>query len=502
MTETELKFGLDETRAAAVDVALRRLRSRRLSIESHYYDTTDGRLAAAGLSLRLRRTGRRWEQTLKAPGDSAIVRHEETVRRPGRWEAAGPPLHPALHANTAAGALLEKAMREDDASTPRLLERVCSTSLVRRQVVIEAQGAVVELAFDRGTIAAGELVRPVCELELELKSGTPAVLATLGQDGVSAHGLWLSTLSKAERGDRLVRGDAPVPAVKAQPPQLDRSMAGPALLRAALQSCLEQAIANASEIANGPPREDSVHQLRIGLRRLRTAARELGFLDPAFTPTWEPAVAATFRALGAYRDRDTVVRAIEPRLQEAGSPQPTLGSATAAPPDPTDAVRDPAFQCALLEVLKQVLRAPDDLPHSPAAALPQGRHDAVRQIDDRLSRLDRRLRRGARDFARLDVAGQHRVRKQLKRLRYLAELVGPLYAEAKVERFLMRLRPAQDALGAYVDLLVAQQMACAAAEAGDAGAWFNVGWLSAQLPEGIRRCAKALRRAAKAPRFW
>ena len=120
--------------------------------------------------------------------------------RPGRWDAAGPPLHPALHADTAAGALLDKTMRADDPSTPRLLERVYTTSLIRRQVEIEAHGAVVEVAFDRGAISAGALSEPVCELELELKSGAPSALATLGQEGVSAHGLWLSTLSKAERG--------------------------------------------------------------------------------------------------------------------------------------------------------------------------------------------------------------------------------------------------------------------------------------------------------------
>jgi inorganic triphosphatase YgiF len=556
MTETELKFGVDPDRAATIDAALRRLPSKRLSIETHYYDSADGRLGACGLALRLRRVGRRWEQTLKAPGDAAIERHEETVPRPGRWNASGPPPHPALHAGTPAGAALERAMREENAA-PALLQRVSSTRMVRRQLEIEAHGAIVELAFDRGTIAAGELTRPVCELEYELKSGPPQALVAFGKAGVAAHGLWLRTASKAERGERLAHGDLPAPAVKARSPALHRSMSGGEILRAALRACLEQALANAGELADGPPREDAVHQLRIGLRRLRTAARELGGLDPAFDAHWEPALAAAFRALGAYRDRDTVARAIEPRLRDAGAPHPTLHADAAEAPDPVAVVRDPAFQCALLDVLHEVLKdrvAPDeaaaghgvaaqdvarpdaavhdiavpgDSTHDVAvlgaavhaAADPDAAvdadarradtdaraHDAARarrRIDARLSRLQRRLRRGARDFARLDEPGQHRVRKRLKRLRYLAELVGPLYGSAKVERFLERLRPAQDALGAYVDLIVAERMARSAAEAGEALAWFNVGWLAAQRPENIRRCAKALRRAAKAPRFW
>ena len=103
MKEIELKFVVDPARAAAVDVALRRGPSRRTSIESHYYDTADRRLARAGLALRLRKAGRLWKQTLKAPGDCAVERREETAPRPGKWGPEGPPIDPALHAGTLQG---------------------------------------------------------------------------------------------------------------------------------------------------------------------------------------------------------------------------------------------------------------------------------------------------------------------------------------------------------------------------------------------------------------
>ena len=45
-------------------------------------------------------------------------------------------------------------------------------------------------------------------------------------------------------------------------------------------------------------------------------------------------------------------------------------------------------------------------------------------------------------------------------------------------------------------------MARASAEAGDAQAWFNVGWLTAQLDASARDCREALRRAARAEPFW
>ena len=45
-------------------------------------------------------------------------------------------------------------------------------------------------------------------------------------------------------------------------------------------------------------------------------------------------------------------------------------------------------------------------------------------------------------------------------------------------------------------------MARASAEAGDAQAWFNVGWLTAQLEASAHGCRRALRRAARAAPFW
>ncbi len=81
-------------------------------------------------------------------------------------------------------------------------------------------------------------------------------------------------------------------------------------------------------------------------------------------------------------------------------------------------------------------------------------------------------------------------------------MTGSLYKPERVERYLGRLSPAQDALGAHIDLLVGLEMARASAEAGDAQAWFNVGWLTAQLETSAQGCRRALRRAARAEPFW
>ena len=491
MSEIELKYCVDARRASAVEAALRRAGGVSSTIESRYFDTAQGHLADAGLSLRLRRVDGTWEQTLKAPGAGPAVREEETVPRPGTWGSDGPPVAPDLHAGTKAGKALDAALR--DAGEGAL--QFAHASFIRRRIVeVEVGDARIEVAFDQGEIRSNGKSEPVCEVEYELKSGPAAALASVARAGVREHGLWLSTLAKSTRGDRLFRAGAARLARKARQPHLRRSMNGAAILRAVMTACLDQVLANASEIAAGRVDDELVHQLRVGLRRMRTAARELGSLGPSLGKGWEAAVTGVFRVLGAYRDRRAVADALQVRLAEAGSPAAQLQPSGSADADPVVLVRGGAFQIALLEVLAFTLETDDD------AGL--GTNAALSHIGGRLDKLHDHLRRSARSFHRLEPAERHQARKRLKRLRYVSELVGSLYGNSAVKRYLDRLAPAQDELGTYMDLVVGSHFAHEQAEGGAAESWFNVGWLTAEIPASVKRCRKALRHAARAKPFW
>jgi triphosphatase len=495
MSETELKFIVDSGRAMAIEAALRRHGGRRVTIESRYLDTADRRLAEAGLSLRLRRTGRLWEQTLKAPGASAVDRAEETVARRGRWTAQGPPIEPALHAQSAAGQKL-LALLQDEEGTGAALRSVYETEVSRLRGRIESEGAVVEVAFDRGAIRAEGRSAPICEVEYELVSGSVAALLRVARAGVVAHRMCLSTVSKAARGDRLARRQLGAPAVKARAPAIAAAMPGPILLRAVVEACVDQVLGNASELALGHLSDDLVHELRVGLRRLRTASRELGALDPLLDRRFEAAFANAFRGLGSYRDQTSVAAASERRLAAAGSPaQPRHSNAEL--PDPLEIVRAEPFQCALLEALAAVLAPSPSNAANRLLAVDPSLH-----IGARLDKLHRRLAQAAGRFESLVETERHRARKRVKRLRYLGELVAPLYKGKDIKRYVSRLKPAQDELGAYVDLVVSLKMARDAAIQGDAEAWFDVGWLTAQLAGSIKACRRVLARAAKAEPFW
>jgi CHAD domain-containing protein len=238
---------------------------------------------------------------------------------------------------------------------------------------------------------------------------------------------------------------------------------------------------------------------------LRTARRELGAWRGGLDDAWQAAAAEVFRKLGDYRDRGSVAASMQQQLAAAGSPDPALRRALPTDAiDPVAIVRDRSFQHALLDLVGFLLEpVPAADPNDDAAGDAETSADAPGHgVARRLDKLHDRLKRDAKHFEQLDERARHRARKRLKRLRYLSELVAPMYKRGRVKRFLDPLEPAQDELGRYVDLLVATRLAHEVVDAGDARAWFNVGWFKAQVPRAIERCGKCLRQVVDAEPFW
>eukprot|EP01035_Chromulina_nebulosa_P059785 gene59785-81797_t len=171
MIEFELKFQVPPERRAAVAQALGLAGARRQRLQAAYFDTADGRLCSHRLSLRLRKEGRGWVQTLKAPGDSAVHRLEHNVPRPGRFGEEGPALDVTLHAGTPAGDALQALLAPDETGEVPVLQVVYRADVRRRTVHREHQGTRVEVALDEGELRAGERQAEVSELEFELLAG-------------------------------------------------------------------------------------------------------------------------------------------------------------------------------------------------------------------------------------------------------------------------------------------------------------------------------------------
>jgi inorganic triphosphatase YgiF len=498
MHELEIKLQIPAGQRTALETALDVAHWDRTELEAHYFDTAGGQLAAHGFAWRLRRENGQWVQTLKGTGGHLLQRLEDEVRVEPEADRALPRPELGRHRDSPAGRALAKAMGGslDDAST--LVVEQFHTRIERRIRVMSHGDSRVEVAYDRGGIHAKGHGIEVCELELELKDGPPDGVFALARPWLAAHRLWLSTTSKGQRGRLLVEGRPFAPVVKAGVPALEWSMSQRALLRAIVANCLEQVLPNADQIAAGSTEAEHVHQARVGLRRLRTALRELGAFGNPLDVEQQDMLATAFSRLGEVRDMESVSRSVLSRLAAAGAPEglhwpPPAGEVH----QPGAAVRDPAFQGVLLELLAFSL-AEDEKSGSPG-----GKADGAGRKDlrKRLARLHRQVVRDGERFTELPVEQQHRVRKRLKRLRYVSEFLAPLYGAHAVERYVEALRPAQDALGEHNDDAVGLE-AFTRAKNAQPEAWFAVGWLSAQQQESARDCRRALRKVAEAPRFW
>lgn len=278
-------------------------------LQALYADTAGSHLAAAGMVLRLRKEGRVWVQALKGRGDGLASRFEHEVVL--RGVRGVPTLDPSRHDGTALAESLQRALRAGGDLQP-----VYRTDIRRLHRRLHHQGAVIELALDRGHLIAGERRLAVHEMEFELISGPLAVLPQLAARWALRHALWWDVRTKSARGFRLAHDLPVVPAVRGKP--------GDGNCHAKLQALLAHALPNAAELAGGTGQAAHLHELRLALQALALALAQS--VEPA-----DAAAADQARRLLAELD-----------------------DAAAAPA----VARSAAFTALMLEVLQRVMQQP------------------------------------------------------------------------------------------------------------------------------------------------
>ena len=500
--EIELKFLVPASarKELAAEMARGSASLERSSLAAMYLDTADRRLARAGLAWRLRREGRRWIQALKAGGTQALERFEHEAIRPDATPDA------AEHRGTPPGdrlmTLLRRAAVEGLAPEVRYRTEVRRTS--RR---VRTKGAVVDIAFDEGRLLAGASVARIREIEFELVSGSTVAMLALVERWRKRFGLLLDPRSKAERGDRLAEGCPHPPLRKALPPDYAAPSTAEQAFAAVMDECLAQILRNAIGLAEGDPARqvEHVHQLRVGIRRLRSALRLFdGWVPPA--PAERIAeLRVLFETLGRARDRSVLDSVVVDALVKIGAPALEFPADEQAP-DVVATIRSEPTQRLLLAwtAWRAGLDELSDLTasdsESPAS---EGVDGETATSDGQLSddpphhgngrsfakRVRRRLRRWhariVEDHARfdeLDESELHALRKRIKRQRYAVEFVAPVMSRRSTERYLSALATIQDRMGELNDLFCARQR-YQALVASDPTAWFALGWLAARIAE-------------------
>jgi triphosphatase len=153
-------------------------------LETVYYDTPERLLFQRGMSLRVRRNGKHFLQTLKLPTNG-----QPLARR--QWEAPIDSANPDL-----AQLPIDEIGDRVTTLTSDALVPIFATKVRRHARQLDLPDASVEIAFDEGTIEAGVRQEPLSEIELELKSGNAGVLFDLGTQLLEAAPLKVGTRSK------------------------------------------------------------------------------------------------------------------------------------------------------------------------------------------------------------------------------------------------------------------------------------------------------------------
>jgi inorganic triphosphatase YgiF len=477
--EIELKFQVPAARRQALERALATRTAQRLPLRALYFDTPDSRLATAAIALRLRREGQRWVQTLKGRGDGLMRRLEDEVALSDCGDAA-PALDLNLHDATPAGQALRRALA--GAARPQVLYE---TDIQRLRRVLHSGGARVEVALDVGRIEAGANSVAVCEVEFELLAGPAAGLLALAARWVQRFGLVLDVTTKSERGHALALGQTMQPVARGSLPAV---LPGQPLAQARalmVGATLAQALPNAAAVSNGSFRPEHVHQLRVALRRLRTVLRAFGPADAVR----DDQIVTLFGALGGARDADVSALTLAPAWAAAAA-------AGCTPPPPRPAVAPDGArqalcspQTALLWLQLIALTLPDPLADSAP-------WDGI--AAEAVLRWRRRARRVLAGWPTLDDVGRHRVRRQLKRLRYLLDYSAPLWPAKVVAAELKALRPLQDSLGRWNDIVVARALLAGWPDPVPA-VHVAAGWLAREAVLADAGCASAAERWRRLP---
>ncbi len=284
-----------------------------LPMQDIYFDTPDLAILKSNAGLRVREAGGAWVQTLKGGGGVASGLHSRY-----EWESAvaGPqPDLGALAGLVDAHSAWGKLLRQPELASR--LEQAFTTSIRRTTWDLRLpEGDLVEFALDEGSIACRGEETPVCEIEIELKSGQAEHLFDFALELIEQIPLRLGAISKAARGYALYQSQSQAPAiVRARPLRLARELNVEEGFRLIIANCLAQVQANEAAVTEGNDPE-GIHQMRVGLRRLRSALRLFKDLAPCPQPLLDD-LSWLGKELGEARDWEVLLDSTLPRIAKA-----------------------------------------------------------------------------------------------------------------------------------------------------------------------------------------
>lgn len=469
-------------------------------LTSTYFDTAALAFHACKASLRVCAAGDDRIQTLKLKGSpQAGLSGRDAFNMPVTRDTPDLELlQSQFSADSDCGKLIH-----DEAAAAQL--RPVFVTRINRTVFVVAPspGEEIEVALEEGVIEAALASTPFAALDLTLKQGEPSSLYRIALELLDVVPLRIERRSKADVGYGLIVA-AHCEAVKAQPVQLGKRDSIEDAFCSILHNCLDQVCANERGVVSGHD-PSCVHQMRVGLRRLRSALDLFANVIPVLAGL-DDELRWIASELGAARDWEVLAGST---LERAGSQ---------ASPDEIQPVREACERIAVtnrqraaaavesvrytrlalqlaLWVRQRGWRAGMSDQQCEAIAAPVRPFAA-----DILRRRHQKLLARGKGLAGLDNERRHRARIAAKKLRYATEFFASLCPKRAVLHYVGALTALQDDLGWRNDAVVADQLLRALPGTSPetaSGAAFARGFLASRIAadrETLKKLWKCFRR--------
>lgn len=303
-------------------------------------------------------------------------------------------------------------------------------------------------------------------------------------------------------------GLGPAQPVKARPARIHRSMRPEDAFRAILSDCLAQMAANAATVRAGRSVE-GLHQLRVALRRLEVALKAFG---EEFQQEWLSDLRGRTKVLssrlGPARDLDVFLTELLDAPAEEGDREAFI-ALRARMEEMRDKAWKQAADCVAGADFALLVEDIAALAHSRLPMAPDARLGRV--AGRLLGRQQARARKRGRKAQGGEEADLHRLRIALKKLRYMAEFLAPLYRKKKVRRYVRELRGLQESLGAINDIAHVRTTMAALLRETDGkrsspgeryAAGLVAGWYRARRPHIAKRALRRWGKFRKVKPFW
>ncbi|MGF9763538.1 CHAD domain-containing protein [Microvirga sp. 0TCS3.31] len=420
-----------------------------------YFDTDDHALHREGISLRIRRRNGKAIQTIKAEGPNKGIAMDR-----GEWEM---PVDGELDLSAAAGTPLENLIADEALRAG--IKPAFTVETDRKAFEAKLDGAVIEVALDRAKASGGDKAVTFSEVELELRQGHAGALFALARRLSVAAPLRLSMVAKSERGYRLL-GEGTLHPFRAEKIRLAKNATCAEAFQVIARSCLAQMVQNEAlvRLTQDP---DALHQMRVGLRRLRAAISLFGtqlLTDPESAEIRDNLRWAG-QALGAARDLDVFIERL--RSMDAAGSEPSQMEEIErrrmeAYRDLLETLESRRFMDVILQTAAWI--EVGSWAASGEEGLTSGRQPPARDFAEaELSRRLKRIRKLAKHLRDVGDAERHELRIRIKKLRYGAEFFASLFTSGKAKkrrkRFSSLLGDLQEYLGDLNDLAVGGSLA-------------------------------------------